>query len=228
MTPFTLVFDLDGTLVDTAPDLVATLNHILTREGLPPVAYPAARSMVGAGARVMLERGLKVNGHTLSPAKIEPLVRDFIVHYAANIAVHSQPFAEVETTLNHFSDSGYRLAVCTNKPQWLAIRLLDTLGLSKHFLAICGPDTFGLPKPNPAILLGTIERAGGRHDQTVMVGDSITDIATARAANVPVIAVDFGYTDIPVSDLGPDHVISTFAELPAAVRPFFSPPVGNI
>src|SRR5260221_10001777 len=111
MTPSTIVFDLDGTLVDTAPDLVATLNHILTREGAGPVPYATARNMVGGGARVMLERGLKANGHQLPTVELDRLEHDFIDYYAANIAVHSQPFADVKTTLGRLADSGYRLSL---------------------------------------------------------------------------------------------------------------------
>jgi phosphoglycolate phosphatase len=217
VTSPTVVFDLDGTLVDTAPDLVATLNHVFAREGLPPVAYDSARNMVGGGARVMIERGLKAEGRMLPVAETDRLVRDFVEHYAAHIADHSRPFDGVEAALDELANAGCRFAVCTNKLEWLSIRLLDALGLSARFAAICGADTFGTPKPNPAILLGTIERAGGDRDRTVMVGDSITDIATARAAAVPVIAVDFGYTDTPVRDLNPDRVVGAFADVPALV-----------
>jgi phosphoglycolate phosphatase len=212
-----VVFDLDGTLVDTAPDLVATLNHVFEREGLPPVDYESARNMVGGGARLMIERGLKSDGRTLPPAEIDQLVHDFVAHYSDHIADRSRPFPGVEATLDQLAGAGYRLAVCTNKLEWLSKRLLDALALTGRFAAICGADTFGTPKPNPAILRGTIERAGGSRDRAVMVGDSLTDIATARAAAIPVIAVDFGYTDTPVSELHPDQVVSAFAQLPPAI-----------
>jgi phosphoglycolate phosphatase len=217
MRPFTVVFDLDGTLVDTAPDLVATLNLVLAREGLPPVAYADARLMVGGGARVMVERGIKANGRLLDGAELDRLERDFITHYAGHIAVHSQPFDGVEATLDRLADSGCRLAVCTNKLEWLSLRLLDTLALRSRFHAICGADTFGVSKPDPTILNRTIERAGGDKARAIMIGDSSTDVATARAAGVPVIAVDFGYSDVPVAALKPDRVISAFSELPEAI-----------
>jgi phosphoglycolate phosphatase len=212
-----VVFDLDGTLVDTAPDLVATHNAILAREGLPPVAYDDARNMVGGGARMMLERGLATGGRTLPALEVDRLLQDFIAHYNDHIADASAPFPGVETALDELTRSGCRLAVCTNKLQGLSLRLLDLLGLSPRFAAICGPDTFGVSKPNPEILHGTIETAGGDIGRAVMVGDSGTDVATARAANVPVVAVDFGYTEIPVAELAADRVISRFADLPAAV-----------
>ncbi len=231
----TVVFDLDGTLVDTAPDLVATLNTIFRREGLPPVAYDLARNMVGGGARVMIERGLAAQvgparlahdrakpgqarvsvGRT--KAEVDQLVADFIDDYAAHIADRSRPFPGLEPALDELAAGGCRFAVCTNKLEWLSVRLLDALGLSRRFIAICGADTFGMRKPDPELLRRTIAQAGGRIDAAVMVGDSINDIATARAAAVPVVAVDFGYTDTPVDKLDPDRVVCTFAELPKAV-----------
>ncbi len=217
MTALTVVFDLDGTLVDTAPDLVAALNHVLASEGLPPVAYEEARNMVGGGARAMVERGVKANGHVLPAADTERMVSDFIAHYAKHIADQSRPFAGVETALDRLAGDGCRLAVCTNKLEWLSLRLVDALGLSARFAAICGADTFGVAKPDPRILRDTILRAGGEPAQAVMIGDSITDITTARNASVPVIAVDFGYTEIPVALLKPDRVISSFADLPEAI-----------
>jgi phosphoglycolate phosphatase len=213
----TIVFDLDGTLIDTAPDLVATLNIIFAREGLPQVAYDAARNMVGRGARGMIERGLAADGRTLAAAELDRLVKDFIGHYAEHIADRSRPFPGLEATLDALAADGYRLAVCTNKLERLSRRLLEALGLSNRFVAICGADTFGIQKPNPELLRRTIARAAGDAARTVMVGDSLTDIATARAAGVPIIGVDYGYTETPVAELGPDRVISALSELPAAV-----------
>jgi phosphoglycolate phosphatase len=222
MSALTVVFDLDGTLVDTAPDLVAALNHVLACEGLPPVGYEDARNMVGGGARVMVERGLKAGGRVLPPAEVDRMVRDFIAHYADHIAVGSRPFHGVEATLDSLAGSGCRLAVCTNKLERLSLRLLDALGLSARFQAICGADTFGVPKPDPKILYGTIARAGGDRDRAIMIGDSMTDIATARAVGIPVIAVDFGYTEIPVAELKPDRVVSAFADLPDTILQMLS------
>jgi phosphoglycolate phosphatase len=212
-----VVFDLDGTLVDTAPDLVATLNVIFAREGLPAVAYESARNMVGGGARLMIERGLAAKGRAAATAPIDRLVREFVEHYAAHIADRSRPFPGVEAALDQLASRGCRLAVCTNKLEWLSRRLLDALGLSGRFDAICGSDTFGLHKPNPDFLRRTIERADGQPAASVMVGDSVNDIAPALAAAIPVVAVDFGYSETPVHDLHPNRVISAFSELPAAV-----------
>jgi phosphoglycolate phosphatase len=213
----TVVFDLDGTLVDSAPDLVATLNIVFAREGLPPVAYETARNLVGGGARSLIERSLRAEGRKLGVDEVDRLVKEFIAHYAAHIADRSRPFPSLDAALDELGAVGYRFAVCTNKLEWLSVRLLDALGLSKRFVAICGADTFGLRKPNPEFLRRTIARAGGEIGHAVMVGDSGTDIATARAAGVPVVAVDYGYTETPVDELGPERVISALSELPSAV-----------
>src|SRR5262245_24507140 len=213
----TVVFDLDGTLVDSAPDLVATLNTVFAREGLPPVPYDTARNLVGGGARSLIERSLRAEGRKLPTIEVDRLVKDFIEHYALHIADRSRPFPNLEAALEDMGAAGCRVAVCTNKLEWLSVRRLDALGLSKRFVAICGVDTFGLRKPNPDFLRRTIAHAGGELDQAVMVGDSISDIATARAAAVPVVAVAYGYTETPVSELGPDRVIDALTELPSAV-----------
>src|ERR1700761_3547374 len=139
----TIVFDLDGTLVDTAPDLIATLNLILGREGMPPVDYDAARRMIGGGARGMIERALVAEGRSCTKPEIDRMFAAFIEHYAAHIADHSRPFPQLENALDQLAREGHRLAVCTNKLEWLSVRLLDTLNLSRHFAAICGQDTFG-------------------------------------------------------------------------------------
>jgi phosphoglycolate phosphatase len=223
-----VMFDLDGTLVDTAPDLVATLNVIFAREGLPAVAYETARNMVGGGARLMIERGLAAERRALPPAAIDGLVRDFIDHYAAHIADRSRPFPGLEDALDQLAQDGCRLAVCTNKLEWLSRRLLDALDLTRRFVAVCGSDTFWLQKPDPDFLRRTIEQAGGDPAMAVMVGDSANDIAPSRAASIPVIAVDFGYSETPVRNLGPNRVIGAYSELPAAVAELLGRPRDGI
>src|SRR5580692_9010407 len=214
----TVVFDLDGTLVDTAPDLISALNFVLEREGLAPVPLHAARNMIGAGARKLIERGLELEGRSMSADEVSRLTGDFIDHYAAHIADASRPFEGLESALDDLSARGCRFAVCTNKLEWLSKLLLDQLGLSARFSAICGADTFGVSKPDPAILKQTIARAGGELSSTVMVGDAGPDIGVARRAGVPVIGVTFGYTDVPIADLKPDRVIHHMSELKAAVE----------
>jgi len=217
MAVLTVVFDLDGTLVDTAPDLIETLNVVFTRDGLPPLDYAAARDMIGGGARRMIESALKLQGRVLTEGVVDRLFADFIAHYGAHVADRSQPFPGLDAALDRLAPRGCQFAVCTNKLESLSRLLLEALGLSRRFAAICGPDTFGMQKPDPEILRRTIRATGGALQRAVMVGDSGTDIATARAAGVPVVAVDFGYSETPVRELGPDRVISHFDQLADAV-----------
>ena len=212
----TIIFDLDGTLVDTAPDLIDTLNVILGREGLPAVPYDQARALIGHGARRMLERGLAVAGRPAG--NIDRMFGEFIAYYSEHVADRSRPFPGVETALDTLAGRGCKFAVCTNKLEWLSGRLLKHLGLAWRFAAICGRDTFRVQKPHPDALLGALRRAGGSLNRAVMVGDSQTDIATARAALMPVVAVDFGYTEVPVSELEPDKIISHYRYLPDAIE----------
>jgi len=213
----TIVFDLDGTLVDTAPDLIATLNLILGREGLPAVPYEDARTMIGGGARGMIEKALKADGRDGTKAELDRMFGAFIDHYAAHIADRSRPFPAVESALDRLAGDGHRLAVCTNKLEWLSVQLLETLQLTRYFAAICGQDTFGIQKPDPEVLRRTILKAGGDPSRAIMVGDSGTDIRTARNAAIPVVAVDFGYSEVPIASLKPDRLISSFADLQAAI-----------
>lgn len=213
----TIVFDLDGTLIDTAPDLVDTLNFTLTRNGLAAVPFDTARNLIGGGAKGMIERALATEGRACAPADVDRLYAAFVAHYADHLADRSRPFPNLESALDQLAGAGHRLAVCTNKLEWLSVRLLDMLKLAPRFAAICGQDTFGMQKPDPEVLRRTVLRAGGEPSAAIMVGDSKTDVHTARAAKVPVVAVDFGYTDVPIASLKPDRVISSFADLPGAV-----------
>jgi phosphoglycolate phosphatase len=218
----TIVFDLDGTLIDTAPDLISTLNITLVREGMPAVPYEEARKMIGGGARGMIEKALiaeGLGGGTVEfKAELDRMFGDFVDYYAAHIADHSRPFPQLESALDGLAAAGYRLAVCTNKLEWLSLRLLDTLNLTRYFAAICGQDTFGMQKPDPEVLRRTIVKAGGEPSRAIMVGDSGTDVRTARAAALPVIAVTFGYSEVPIESLGPDRLIGSYAELHAAIN----------
>ncbi len=214
----TIAFDLDGTLIDTAPDLIDTLNYLLAQHDLPVVPFESARPLIGGGSKALLERALKAARRECSAVEVDRLYKDFIAHYAAHIADRSRPFPQLEATLKSLAVEGHRLAVCTNKLEWLSKRLLTTLNLAQYFEAICGQDTFGMQKPDPQILRLTVLRAGGEPAHAIMIGDSATDVRTARAAQVPIIAVNFGYSDVPIATLRPDRVISSFAELPAAVQ----------
>lgn len=206
----TLVLDLDGTLVDTAPDLHATLNAVLAGQNLQPVAPEQVRAMTGAGARALLERGLAASGANADAARIDVLFEQFIAHYSTHIADHSRPFPGAIESLQRFTDAGWRLSVCTNKLEGLARLLLDELELTPHFTAICGGDTFAFRKPHPGHIIETIQMSGGDASLAVMVGDSAADINAAKAAAIPCIGMTFGYTDIPVAELGPDIVLDHF------------------
>jgi len=217
MAALTVVFDLDGTLVDTAPDLVDTLNVVFIREGLPAVGYDEGRNMIGGGARRMIENALKLEGRVATHGELDRMLGDFIAYYSDHIADHSRPFPGLDAALDDLAAHGCRFAVCTNKLEPLSRRLLEALNLSDRFAAVCGPDTFKVQKPDAEILRRTVLAAGGDIDRAVMVGDSGTDIATARAAGIPVVAVDFGYSDVPVGKLAPDRLISHYDQLATAV-----------
>ena len=217
MTAPTIVFDLDGTLIDTAPDLVDTLNVVFAREGWPPVPYETARNTIGGGARMMIARGIAAEGIAIAPAKLEQLFVDFIAHYTEHLADRSRPFPGLTDALDVLAAGGCRFAVCTNKLERLSVRLLKQLKLADRFATICGQDTFGIQKPDPEVLRRTVTAAGGSLPHAIMIGDSVTDIRTARAAGIPVIAVDFGYCERPVYELGPDRIISHFAQLRSAI-----------
>jgi len=216
LTGATIAFDLDRTLVDTAPDLVGTLNTVLVQEGLPALPMEAVRMMIGRGARVMLDRGFATAGEPLEPSRSDALMDRFIDIYLARIARESLPFPGVAEALAHLRGAGARLSVCTNKPTNLSIALLDALDLSRWFDAIVGRDIAPAAKPDARHLFAAVEQAGGHRGRALLVGDSETDIHTARNAGLPVVAVTFGYTEIPCADLNPDALIDSFAELPSA------------
>lgn len=216
--PPIVVFDLDGTLAETAPDIMRVLNIILVREGLPALPLERARELVGAGARALISRGFKVSGRPLDEETLERLFEDFLLIYAEDVASHSHLFDGVLGALDQLSAEGYLLAVCTNKPILHTRLILDQFGIAQRFASVAGRDSFPFHKPDPRHLTLTIEAAGGDPARAVMIGDSRTDIATAKAAGIPTICVPFGYTDVAIETLEPDVVIQHFDALPAAVR----------
>ncbi|RUL96312.1 HAD family hydrolase [Rhizobium chutanense] len=211
--PTLIVFDLDGTLLDTHADLVESLNHTIAALGLEPVSYDDLTHLVGQGARVMIERACRLRGHPLESDALPPLVERFVAHYAGNMPGRTEPYPGLIAAMDRLKSAGYHLAVCTNKMESLALGLLDKLDLTYHFAAISGGDSFEYRKPDARHLTGTIDRAGGDIARTVMIGDSVNDIAVARNAGVPSIAVPFGYSDVPVSSLDPDKIIMHYDEL---------------
>jgi phosphoglycolate phosphatase len=216
MTP-AIVFDLDGTLVDTAPDLIAALNHVLDGIGRPILGVDRVRQVVGQGAAAMIERGMRLSGSGPIAEQAPELLATFLAHYGANLSSHSRPFDGVIACLDHFKALGHRLAVCTNKPENLSRRLLADLALDHYFDAVLGGDTLAVRKPDPTHLIETIRRAGGDSAYAIMVGDSEPDVKAAKAAQVPVIAVSFGYSQVGPHDLGADVVIDHYRDLPHAV-----------
>jgi phosphoglycolate phosphatase len=217
MKGLTIVFDLDGTLVETAPDLIHATNHALALRGLEPVAPEEIRPFISFGARAMIREGLAFHGHEVSEGEFEILFSRFITYYAENIAVGSHLFAGLTDALDGLAARGARFAVCTNKQEGLSRKLLDALGITSRFAALAGRDTFPVCKPHPDHLRGAIRLAGGDINHAVMIGDSDVDIATAKAANIPIVAVSFGYTDVPVADLAPDAIIGHYRELESAI-----------
>lgn len=216
MTPALVVFDLDGTLLDTHADLVESLNHTIAALGLAPVSYDDLTHLVGHGAKVMIERACKLQGHALSPEALPALLDRFIIHYTDNMPGHTKPYPGLIQAMDQLKAAGCKLAVCTNKLEGLARSLIAKLDLTHYFDAITGGDTFPVRKPDARHLLGTIELAGGEVRNTVMIGDSINDILVARNAGVASVAVPFGYSDVPVENLEPTRVIAHFSELTPA------------
>ena len=215
--PPVLVFDLDGTLVDTAPDLFTALNVVLADAGHAPVEAEIARTMVGRGARMMITRAFAARGAAIEGAALDRANERFLAVYEGCIADGSRAFPGVEPALDRFAAAGYRLAVCTNKYERLSKLLLEALGLSGRFAAIAGQETFGVCKPHPDHILKTVAAAGGDPATAIMVGDSVTDVDAARAAKVPIVGVTFGYTDVPMQALSPDVAIDHFDALWDAV-----------
>lgn len=209
----TIVFDLDGTLVDTAPDLVGATNHALGDLGLAPRPAAELKPWISFGARRMITEALLTSTHLADETEVDRLLALFLGWYEANIARESRPFPGVLDALDALAQRGARLAICTNKREALTLRLLTELGIAGRFDAIVGRDTLAVSKPHPGHLLGTIARAGGAPQQAVMIGDSEVDIATARAARVPVVAVTFGYSQSPVAELAPDVLLDDYAML---------------
>jgi phosphoglycolate phosphatase len=228
MTHLTVAFDLDGTLVDSAPDLLAALNVVLGEAGLAPIASEYARNLVGGGARLMIERGLTFHGRAVVAADVERMLARFLEHYEKHLADTSAPFPGAAAVLETLAAGGARLVVVTNKYERYALKLLQLVDLARYFSVIAGPDTFGVRKPDAGHLLHAVRRAGGDAADAIMIGDSFTDIATARAAQVPVIAVSFGYTDIAPRELGADVLVDSLDEIPDAIARIRNPAAARL
>ena len=212
----TIAFDLDGTLVDTAPDLIGTLNTLLEQEGLAPLPLADARPYIGRGARWMIERGFDAAGAPVHPDRMPALFDRFIARYLSRIADESRPFPGCEAALDALKAQGAKLVVCTNKRTDLSVTLLKTLGMARRFEAIIGADATPAIKPDARHLQAAVDAVGGDITRTIMVGDAATDAGAARNAGAHLILVSFGYTETPVADLGADILIDHFDQLPTA------------
>lgn len=216
-----IAFDLDGTLVDTAPDLVRALNAVIAADGLAPIPVEHVRNMVGRGARVLIERAYAVQGVRLPEQAVDPHVARFIEVYRDGIADLSRPFDGCVEMLGELQARGSRLSVCTNKPSELADLLIKRLGLSGYFERVIGPERTQAKKPDSAHFLSAVADAGPKF---VMVGDSEPDVTCARAAGVPVIVMTHGYSEIPAGALGADRLLDHFTDLPAALTALWADP----
>ena len=222
------VFDLDGTLVDTAPDLLDTTNFVLEREGLAPIPPDTLRSFIGMGARTMVGRAFRSYGRDIDEAELDRLRDIFVDHYATRLARLSRPFPEMLAALDTLEGAGVACAICTNKTEGLARELVDALGLTPRFAALTGGDTFAFSKPDPRHLFETIRLAGGDPARTAYVGDSRVDFETAQAAGIAMVGVTYGYTDVPMADLGPARLCRPGADVGAAVLSLLPPAAGAV
>ncbi|WP_106639720.1 phosphoglycolate phosphatase [Allosphingosinicella vermicomposti] len=210
-----VAFDLDGTLVDAAPDIATALNRALEELDRKTIPENEVIGMVGHGARALIRKGLAATGGATEPL-VDQALAAFMDHYARHICVRTRPYEGAEEAMDALIESGAALAICTNKPEALTRSLIDALGWSDRFKAIVGGDTLGARKPDPAPLHAAITAAGG--GKAIFVGDSITDADTARAAGIPLVAVSFGYADRPAGELGADAVIDHFDALVPTIR----------
>lgn len=212
-----VVFDLDGTLVDTLPDILPALNRVMEEEGRRAITYEEGRRMMGQGSRRMIERAWTATGPDAEDGALDRYYARFIDNYTAAPAAHSTPYPGVPQALQSLADEGAVLGVCTNKPHQPTLRLLEELSLLSRFASVLGGDALDMRKPDAGHLLAVLDRLGTGRDEAAMVGDSEIDVATARNAGLPVIVVDFGYTALLPAELGADAVISHFDELIGAL-----------
>ncbi|MCI5046791.1 MAG: phosphoglycolate phosphatase [Aquisalinus sp.] len=215
-----LIFDLDGTLVDSAPDLAAAMNHVLGLEGFPPLPPEDVRHLVGHGARALLEAGLATHGASATDEKMDGLIALFIAHYKAHLTDKSRPFQGATKTLRVLRDQGFPLAVCTNKREELALPLLNDLDLSSYFDCVICRDSLPKYKPDPLPLRTCAERTGT--SSGIMVGDTMTDLSAALAADMPCLIASFGYGRFDPEDIKKARQFDHFDEIPGIISEIIS------
>jgi phosphoglycolate phosphatase len=216
----TLIFDLDGTLVDTAPDLLGAANAVLAARDRPAIEPATLHHMIGFGARSLIAQAFAVTGEEARAEEMPALEAIFLEHYRDHLADFSRPFPGVEETLTRLQADGAQLGVLTNKPHQLAGPLLERLDLMRFFPSVYGAGSRPYVKPDPRIfgdVVAELSNGKGHNGRGVMIGDSVTDLLTARAAGVPCILMSYGYTPVPAASLGADIVLDDFTQLPAAI-----------
>ena len=212
------IFDLDGTLAHTAPDLVGAANDLMAAEGLPPINVAIAEKTAGFGAKALIRAAFDNAKEAYDEARVDALFHPFLDRYAERIADESRLYDGAEAVLDTLAQEGWLLGICTNKPEGLAVELMTRLGALERFGALLGADTLPVRKPDPVHLFETISRIGGDPATAVMIGDTDTDLKTARNAKIPCILTSFGYSHIPVARLKPDAIVDRFDQIPAALE----------
>lgn len=213
----TVIFDLDGTLVDSAPDLADALDLLLIERGHAPLGLDRVRGLIGHGVAELVRKGLAQYNDRPAPDELAQSVQRFLKHYTVHLSRKSKPYPGAVDALTELRQAGYRLVVCTNKLEASARGLLQDLGLLPAFALVAGPDTFGVAKPDPAHLLRCLPDSNPASFPAVVVGDSEIDLAAARAANLPIIAATWGYARQPLAALNPDALVSQLSDVPAQV-----------
>ena len=214
---WTIAFDLDGTLVETAPDLIGTLNRMLAARDIPQMPVEAAQHLVGHGALALLRHGFQEAGAAWDEAEAPALLQIFLDDYLEHIADHSRPYDGVVDALDRLAERGALLCVATNKRTDLSVALIEALDMTRHFALVCGPDLVSARKPDGAHIREAVQKAGGDPARTIMVGDGAPDVQAAKSAGVPCIVVTFGYTPIPAAELGGDVLIDSFEDIEEAI-----------
>ncbi len=211
--PEAVLFDLDGTLVDSAPDLAGAVGDLMEEYGLPRHSREAVTKMIGHGVQVLVARAFAAHGRDMEGPGLDQAVRRYLALYEPRATRETRLFAGVAETVQALADAGVRMGVCTNKPGAVSVEIVEALGIAPHMAAVVGGDAGPPKKPAPDLIRLALERIGGRPERSVMVGDSGADVAAARAAGIPVIVVDYGYTSVPPHELGADAVIASFRDL---------------
>lgn len=209
----TVIFDLDGTLIDSIADVTSAVNRVLGDSGLPPIEQESALALLGEGARIRTKKAFAMRGVNLTDLELDSRTRDFARYYAENPLQHTKVFEGARELLDRLFANGIRVAVCTNKYEQSARDILTRLGLMPPVEDVAGSDTFGVQKPNADHVIKLLERMKADRSTAIMVGDSIHDIEAAHAAGIPAVAVTWGYSTIPAHELGADAVLNQFSDL---------------